>query len=629
MITILNILAGVLLLNDFLAYMFRGEVGTLNFIIVRLCNGVVFALTSAIIFVYTMFVSFELFGHYGLSHKIPAKFRVRLCYVLGVIGMIMVIISQFTDLYYYFDANNWYHRNEPYYYISVVIPSISMAIMMTVLLQFRKNVNLIKWFILSSYIILPGIAFIIQANSYGYSIFNIAIGFSFIMMFIESVVAQGKEVMRVARTEVRTGLLNEHGCVEQFNSMRNNPEMLEYASVFIDIEKFTSVNRKFGMDAGNRVLVGYAAILLDNMEKDEFLGRQGSDLFIAGVKKKNLSKILTLLEGATVKFNLNKNPDENPEMAEVRLSSIAGVFEIDETDISGEDIISNAYLALTHAKTVSKKPVAFLTKEMRDQIDEKRLFEIRLPKALENREFVAYYQPKVNVKTRKLCGAEALARWIHNGTMISPGKFVPMMEVNDSICELDFCMLRKVCEDLNEWIEQRLDPAPVSINFSRRNLSNPQLAEDIDRIVCSFRIPKRLIEIEITETNDEFPISVLKSFVKEIRKLGYRTAVDDFGCGSSSLSVLREITFDVLKIDKGFIDNAYARDLTILSYIIKMSKAIGLEIVAEGVEQKDQIGTLATLGADVIQGYYFDRPLSKETMQMRLENRVYEEVPEN
>ena len=199
-----------------------------------------------------------------------------------------------------------------------------------------------------------------------------------------------------------------------------------------------------------------------------------------------------------------------------------------------------------------------------------------------------------------------------------------MMEINDSICDLDFSILKMVCQDLDEWIKEGLNPPPVSVNFSRRNLSNPGLAEDIDRIVSDYRIPKKLIEIAITETNDEFPISVLKNFVQEMHKCGYRTAIDDFGCGSSSLSVLREITFDVLKIDKEFVDNAYAKDLTILSYIIKMAKAISLEVVAEGVEQKDQVNTLSSLGADVIQGYYYDKPLAKETMQQRLINKSYE-----
>ena len=132
-----------------------------------------------------------------------------------------------------------------------------------------------------------------------------------------------------------------------------------------------------------------------------------------------------------------------------------------------------------------------------------------------------------------------------------------------------------------------------------------------------------MIEIEITETIDEFPISVLKGFVDDLHKLGYKVAVDDFGSGSSSLSLLREVTFDTLKIDKGFVDKAYAKDLAILSYMIKLAKAIGAETLAEGVEQREQVDTLLSLGCEIIQGYYFDRPLSKDVFERRIISRRY------
>ncbi|MCR5330253.1 MAG: bifunctional diguanylate cyclase/phosphodiesterase [Lachnospiraceae bacterium] len=622
LITVLNSFAGILLLNDSMAYLFRGRAATINFVMVRLANGIVFIFTDLIILVYIMFISYELFGTYGLSRKNPARLQIGLAYAMMALGVILVVISQFNGMYYTFDENNVYHRQEPMYIVANVIPAVGVILVFTVLVQYRKHVKPIKWLILSSCIILSSIAVAFQSFHYGVSYLNIALGISFLMMFVESVMSQAKEIMRVSRTEIRTGLLNEHGCIEQLNSMRNTQEIMEYASVFIDIEKFSTINRKYGMDAGNEVLVKYGEIILQNLNKDEYLGRQGSDLFIAIIRKKNVDRLLKLLEGIIVSFGGDKKTGEGRN--EVVLSAACGVFEINETDLSGEDILSNAYLALNHAKTVIKKPVAFMTSELRDSIDEKKLFELQIPKALEDNEFVPYYQPKVNLKTKTLCGAEALARWIHNGVLISPGKFIPMMEINDSICDLDFSILKMVCQDLDEWIKEGLNPPPVSVNFSRRNLSNPGLAEDIDRIVSDYRIPKKLIEIEITETNDEFPISVLKNFVQEMHKRGYRTAIDDFGCGSSSLSVLREITFDVLKIDKEFVDNAYAKDLTILSYIIKMAKAISLEVVAEGVEQKDQVNTLSSLGADVIQGYYYDKPLAKETMQQRLINKSYE-----
>ena len=133
-----------------------------------------------------------------------------------------------------------------------------------------------------------------------------------------------------------------------------------------------------------------------------------------------------------------------------------------------------------------------------------------------------------------------------------------------------------------------------------------------------------MIEIEITETIDEFPIGVLKSFVDDLHRLGYKVAVDDFGNGSSSLSLLREVTFDTLKIDKGFVDRAYAKDLAILSHMIKLAKAIGVETLAEGVEHKEQVDNLLSLGCEIIQGYYFDKPLPKENFERRIINRRYD-----
>ena len=264
-----------------------------------------------------------------------------------------------------------------------------------------------------------------------------------------------------------------------------------------------------------------------------------------------------------------------------------------------------------------------MSAELRTLIKEDKQFSSDIPIAMANEEFVAYYQPKVNSRTNTLCGAEALVRWIRNGKLIPPGKFIPIMETKDLMCDMDFYMLRHVCADISRWIEEGLVPPTVSVNFSRRNLSNANLAADIEAVVHEYHVPKKMIEIEITETIDEFPISVLKNFVDDLHKRGFRVAVDDFGSGSSSLSLLREVTFDTLKIDKGFVDKAYAKDLAILGYMIRLAKAIGAETLAEGVEQREQVDTLLSFGCEIIQGYYFDRPLSKDVFEKRMIERRY------
>jgi EAL domain-containing protein (putative c-di-GMP-specific phosphodiesterase class I) len=291
--------------------------------------------------------------------------------------------------------------------------------------------------------------------------------------------------------------------------------------------------------------------------------------------------------------------------------------------LDGEDILVFGGHALSTAKSRDNEDVVWLTQELIDAIAGRKKLESDIQAGLKNGEFRPYYQPKVNARTGKLCGAEALSRWHHNGEVLYPDGYISVMEANDAVCQMDFCILASVCEDISEWLRSGISVPKVSVNFSRRNLTDPKLAAHIDEVVTSAGIPKNLIEIEVTESSDEFTIGVLGRFVESLHKLGYKVSIDDFGNASSSLTLLREVPFDTLKIDKGFVDHDNAKDITILTYIIKMAHDIHLDIVAEGVEQKAQIDILSSLGVDVIQGFYFDRPLSKEAMTERLKASEY------
>ena len=425
-----------------------------------------------------------------------------------------------------------------------------------------------------------------------------------------------KEKRLLETTEQKTGLLNESACIARLSEKLHLPNKSDYVVAYFDLERFGLINDRYGMDIGNRVLAEYAGVLGSMIRTDEILCRQAGDRFIAIVLKRNLDVFLAQLASTKVKFT------EDGTEYDIDISAYVGLHNIGEDDSSAEEIVSNAYEALNYGKSAGNK-VTYMNSELRAMLKDEKKFSSDIPIAMANEEFVAYYQPKVNSRTNTLCGAEALVRWVRNGELIPPGKFIPILETKDLMCDMDFYMLRHVCADLAGWIEQGLVPPTVSVNFSRRNLSNNHLAADIDAIVQQYHVPKKMIEIEITETIDEFPISVLKGFVDDLHKLGYKVAVDDFGSGSSSLSLLREVTFDTLKIDKGFVDNAYAKDLAILSYMIKLAKAIGAETLAEGVEQREQVDTLLSLGCEIIQGYYFDRPLSRDVFEKRIITRRY------
>ena len=614
-----NFFAAILLFSDFLTYVYDGVSGRTAFVMIRVANFFLFLTTFFIVITITMYVAIQLFGTSGLKVKIPGQKRFRTVYWIAVFCMIVLIVSQFTDLLYYFDEGNAYHRNT-FFFVTMGLVGICLLLNISVLFENRKKVDLVTFLSMLAYILIPGTATIFQSIFYGYSFVNISIGFVLIIMFIQNSYSQSQEVLRISKLEVRTGLLNEHGCIGELELLRSKGKICNYDAVYFDISKFSYFNRKYGMIAGDILLKKYSEKLRGMLKPDEFLAREGSDHFIVVVKKENLEEVLDFLKETEV--DITFGPGDEKSIV-VKVSSVAGVYEINEEYMKPEDILSNAYTALLYAKTVSKKSVDYMSDELKEKLENERKLKGTLFEALEKEEFQVYYQPKIDINSNTICGGEALVRWLHEDNIIPPEEFIPIMEKNDSVCTLDFYVLRKVCEDIKEWQKEGIEIPTISVNLSRRNLSNANLAKDIDNVVKAFGISKDLIEIEITETSDEFPSSVLKEFVSALHELGYKVAVDDFGCGAASLSLLRETDFDTLKIDKGFIHSAFDKNLTILTHIVNLAKAIDMKIVAEGVETQKQKEILSDLGVNIVQGYFYDRPLPKEEMLNRITGKVY------
>ena len=617
-VTLLNIMAGALLLFDFLEYIFHGRPGALASFVMYTSNLMVFLLCDLFLIVICIYLSIVLFGEFSFKKDSKCRTRNILCFLISGIGMLLVLISHFTGLYYTIDGTNHYHRGE-YFYVSVIIAMLGMAILFSILIQYRKQMKKYRFLALLSYILLPLIGFIFQLLFFGFAYMDIGIALSVNILFIENIVYQNKQIIKAERTDLRTGLANEQGCIEWLEERRGHPELLKHAVIIFDISRISSINRKYGPETGNRVLKSFAGSFSEEFPKEEFLGHLHGDQFVAIVHKEHLPEVLNKLTDLKVKFT-----DDTGREHESRLPVAAGVYEIKQGDHNGEDILTFAATALEQAKTGTGHPIVYMTKELMDEIEERKRFEAKLRKGLDEGEFVPYYQPKVNSRTKELCGAEALARWHHKGEVINPSSFIHIMEMNESICELDMYMLRAICKDIASWLEQGLRIPPISINFSRRNLADPDLAKKIDEVVTASGVPKNLIEIEITETTDEFPISVMKDFVDDLRRRGFCSSIDDFGSANSSMAVLREISFDTMKIDKGFIDRDFSKDRMILNHIIKMAQSIGLTIVAEGVEQENQVKTLYSFGAEIIQGYYYDRPMPKDQMVERIKNPRYD-----
>ncbi len=618
-IVAINTACGTMLMCEYLFYVFKGSTGSVNVAIMYIVNAAVYYLVVILTFFYAMLIAVRLFGKFNLNKDMPCRRRFIAVIVIAAIGEVLVTVSQFTGIYYYFDANNVYQRG-PLFALSSIVPTVGTIIVASIVVEYRHEISVSQRLVLMSYLVLPFSGGLFQVLFYGTSLLHICMGISILLMFFENAINKDKEVIKASKTEARTGLANETGYIEWLNSMKGKLYFNDYAVVVFDLRKFGDVNRKYGIENGNRVLASFGAIMLSYIEKDEILGRQYGNQFVAIVKRSNLERLTNVLKEIEVPFNDVFTGNEE----KVTLSARAGIYVIERPNFTSEDILIYAGQALNAARSKDNEDVVWLTQELLDKMAENKKIESDIRKGLKNGEFVPFYQPKVDSSTNRLCGAEALSRWYHDGEIVPPGSYIPVMESSDAICLLDFCILKATCRDIAKWLEEGIEPVPVSVNFSRRNLDDAELAKKIDAVVSEANIPKEYIEIEVTENGDTESIAVLLSFVESLHKFGYKVAIDDFGSASSSLTLLREIPFDTLKIDKGFVEHSKQKDLAILTHIAQLAIDIDVDIVAEGVEQESQIRTLDELGVNVIQGYYYDRPLPEVNMAARLRAPVYE-----
>ena len=231
--------------------------------------------------------------------------------------------------------------------------------------------------------------------------------------------------------------------------------------------------------------------------------------------------------------------------------------------------------------------------------------------SLKNDEFLVYYQPKFNLYSNKVCGSEALVRWLHDGRLISPGNFIPIFEDNGFIVDVDLYVYEQVCKKLRELIDAGYKVYPVSVNFSRAHLKNNSIIKRLDEVIQKYDIDPRLIHIEITESAVAIGDSFAPTLLNEIHKLGLKLSMDDFGSGLSSLNSLRRLPFDILKLDKDFFqhDVITQRERIVISNIINLARELDMEIVAEGIETEEQAQFLRNIDCPVVQGFLFSKPI--------------------
>lgn len=413
-----------------------------------------------------------------------------------------------------------------------------------------------------------------------------------------------RAVARLAYVDPLTGLGNQNRFFRDAGRLLESGPRRRFAAVSLDVNNFKLYNSTLGIGYGDQILVAIATAMRQVMVGGALLARVAGDRFLilmeCTAQPSGVERRLEALRRA-IRSGLNGDLD---------LSLAMGVYYLTPGESDAWQAVNRANIARSAIKGRREQWLAVYDGALQRQVSEQALLTEELKRALERREFLVYYQPKVSLATGAVVGAEALVRWQHpTRGLISPSQFVPLAERSGMIGQLDSQVAEMVCADLQRWREDGLAVQPVSVNLSRLELLKNNLSEGLNRMVARHGLPCHLLELEITESVVIEDLPTVRQRLDELSEAGYLISMDDFGTGFSSLSCLEQLHIDVLKIDRGFLTNLDSqRNQNFLRATVALAKSLELTVVIEGVETEEQVHLMRALGCDVAQGYFFGRP---------------------
>lgn len=386
----------------------------------------------------------------------------------------------------------------------------------------------------------------------------------------------------------------------------------KHAMAVFDIDKFKFINDRLGYEEGNRMLERMFKTLGDHMENGETYARISDDNFACCIANASDSDLTERLTGIFEEFERR-----NSLFVSYPVMFSAGVCRLDQcTDNYGSIdfnvAIDRCNIAKRTIKNEHTNSIAFYDGKIREKALREKDFENAMPTALEKREFLCYIQPKYGTKSRKIEGGEALIRWKSSDFgFVFPDEFIPLAEKNGFVIELDFFILEEVCKAMRRWIDAGYTPVPISVNQSRAHMSHDDYIWRLREIVDKYAIPYEYIELEITETIFTDNAELLLKIVQKLHDIGFQLSIDDFGSGYSSLNMLKDIPADVVKIDREFFNGTVNSDKgrAVISTVVDLAKRLRMQVTSEGVETIDQVEFLDEINCDLIQGYYFAKPM--------------------
>lgn len=389
-----------------------------------------------------------------------------------------------------------------------------------------------------------------------------------------------------------------------------------WALAYFDIEKFKFINETLGYARGNEVLRCFAQLLARRLQEGELFARISDDRFVALFRFDDEAQTRARLETFCGEFGrLRSTLLENQ-----RLVLAVGVYVLRAEDGDIDAIVDRANLARKTVKGACSHSIAFYDGAIHAQVLKEKQIEGIMDEALQRGEFHMYLQPKYALGSGAVVGAEALVRWYRpDGSVVSPADFVPIFERNGFVVELDFYMFEAACQRLRQWLQSGRPIVPIAVNFSRLHLGDAQFADELRGVAARYGVEPRWLEVEMTESAFVEDAADAAELISRIKEAGFVLTMDDFGTGYSSLNLLREVPFDVLKLDKTFLMNKEAtrRDRIMLSNIVRMAKELDIRVVAEGIETQEQQDFVRETGCDMGQGYFFAKPMPVEAFEAR------------
>ena len=418
-----------------------------------------------------------------------------------------------------------------------------------------------------------------------------------------------------------TGLQNRRYFKEVLNKYIDNytPTSESISLIFLDLDNLKMVNDTFGHSKGDLLIKEVSNLLKGCLSKADHVFRIGGDEFVLlffNIKTKEQTIILVeRIMKAFVKPIFIDNH-------QLHVTASLGILLYDENPTNFENCLIYADNAMYKAKANGRNGYVIYDPILKESFKDKLTLKMDIEKALENNEFVLYYQPQVDIKNGNIIGAEALIRWNHKEKgMIYPDEFIPIAEETGLICKIGEWVLSEACSQLKKWQNINLPLIKVSVNLSAQQFLKSDLTKVVKDSLVKAKLESQYLELEITESMT-MDVNYAIKILKELRELGVRISIDDFGTGYSSLSYLKRFPINYLKIDKTFVRDIMndESDANIVGTIISMAHNLGLKVIAEGVEDKEQLRFLQLRNCDFVQGYFFSRPVSAGTIEKEFYN---------